>query len=282
MKRLLTIAPPGLLLLMLSCHTPNRNEPSKQQLQKESQKNKPATDSLQGKFVTNPEVLQKDFMTWYTYTYRNIHLAQDFVGLNADSASINKADFLTLLETGNYIPCRTDIQNKIPVYKLFRLQHLNPEIQSTLKQLAATEMKHLKMEGRELPDYSFTDLKGKKYNKDNTKGNILLLKCWFINCVACVREFPELNRLVEKYHGKNDLLFVSLATDPPEKLVSFLNKKQFKYAVVPYEGEYMTDKLEIGIYPTHILVNRNGKIVKVTNTLEDMIPSLEREIEKNL
>ena len=51
---------------------------------------------------------------------------------------------------------------------------------------------------------------------------------------------------------------------------------------MPYEGEYMTDKLEIGIYPTHILVNRNGKIVKVTNTLEDMIPSLEREIEKNL
>jgi peroxiredoxin len=279
MKKFLTTLLPGLLLLMCSCQTPVTNKPA-QQLQTESESTPKPDTPLQKNFTVNPEAILKDFMTWYSYTYYNIHLAQDFIGLDADSVTIHKTDFLTKLETGKYVPLKIKEQNNSPVYKLFRLQNPNQEIQSSIKQLAATEMGHFKMEGSELPDFDFTDLNGKKYNKANTKGNILLLKCWFINCVACVKEFPELNRLVDKYHGKNDLLFISLATDSKEKLVSFLSKKQFKYAVVPHEEEYMSEKLGIAAYPTHILVDRNGKIVKVTNTAEDIIPFLERQIGK--
>ena len=279
MKNFLTTLVSGLFLLMFSCQTTTRNEPAKQ-LQTESESTQKPDTLLERNFAVNPEAILKDFMTWYSYTYYNIHLAQDFIGLDADSVTIHKTDFLTQLETGNYVPLKIKEQNNSPVYKLFRLKNPNQEIQSSIKQLAAAEMEHFKMEGSELPDFDFTDLNGKKYNRANTKGKILLLKCWFINCVACVKEFPELNRLVDKYHDKNDLLFVSLATDSKEKLVSFLSKKQFKYAVVPHEEEYKSEKLGIAAYPTHILVDRNGKIVKVTNTAEDIIPFLERQIEK--
>ena len=267
----------GLFLFIFSCRTPESAEPAKQP-QTESRSAENSATSIQRDFTVNPENILRDFSTWYHYTHYTIRLAQDFIGLNTDSAAIHKANFLTLLQTGNFVPFKTGEQDGKSVYKLYRLRQRNNDIVSTIKLLAATEMEHFKMEGNELPYYSFADLSGKRYSKVNTKGNTLLIKCWFINCVACVKEFPELNRLVDKYHHKNDLQFLSLATDARDDLVSFLHKRVFKYVVVANAGEYMSEKLKISAYPTHILVDKKGKIVKVTNSVDDMIPFLEKEI----
>jgi hypothetical protein len=45
-------------------------------------------------------------------------------------------------------------------------------------------------------------------------------------------------------------------------------------------GNYMRDKLKVNAYPMHLLIDKEGKIVKVSNSIEDLIPSLEKEIEK--
>ncbi len=137
------------------------------------------------------------------------------------------------------------------------------------------------MEGKELPEYEFTDLNGKVYDKTSTKGKALLIKCWFIGCVACVKEFPELNKLVDEYKDRNDILFISLATDSKQDLTSFLNKKQFKYAVVPDKGKYMSDQLVVNAYPMHVLIDKKGKIVKITNSTDDIIPFIEKQTEKS-
>ncbi|MDQ3277567.1 MAG: TlpA family protein disulfide reductase [Bacteroidota bacterium] len=279
MRVLSTMLLSGLLLLLFSCDSNHADVPVEQP-QTGSKKTKSATASPQEDIVIDREAILKDFGTWYNYTYYTIRLAQDFIGLSADSVTMRKAAFLTQLETGNYVPFKIKEKDKKPVYKLYPLQHGNEDIRAGIKQLAAIEKEHFKMEGSELPDFDFADVNGKKYSKATTKGNILLLKCWFINCVACVQEFPALNKLVDKYNDRNDLRFVSLATDSKEKLLPFLSKRNFNYAVVPLAGEYMTDKLKVTEYPTHILVDRNGKIVKVTNTVEDMIPSLEQQIGK--
>jgi hypothetical protein len=55
----------------------------------------------------------------------------------------------------------------------------------------------------------------------------------------------------------------------------------FKYATVPNMQQYITQKLNTTAYPTHILINRNGKIVKVVNKIEDLLPFLTIETEKN-
>jgi peroxiredoxin len=144
--------------------------------------------------------------------------------------------------------------------------------------MAATEKEHFNMEGKLLPPYDFKDLKGKRYNKATTAGKTVLLKCWFINCFACVQEFPELNKLVDRYKDKDNLLFVSLASDSQQALSSFLVKKPFNYAVVPDQGGYMSEQLGITAYPTHLLVDKSGKIIKVTNAIEDMLPFIEKQV----
>ncbi len=146
--------------------------------------------------------------------------------------------------------------------------------------MAATEWAHFKQEGTVMPDFSFEDLDGKRYDKVNTKGKTLLLKCWFINCVACVKEFPELNKLVDRYQNNKEVLFVSLAMDPKNPLVKFLQTRAFKYATVPDMTSFMANQLKVTQYPTHILVDKNGIIKKVVNKIEDLEPFIEREVNR--
>jgi len=39
----------------------------------------------------------------------------------------------------------------------------------------------------------------------------------------------------------------------------------------------MSDKLIVNAYPMHLLVDRKGKIIKATNSINDLLPSIEKE-----
>lgn len=225
-------------------------------------------------FNTKPTDILKDFSTWYNYTYYQIRLTQDFVGINANDTLINKTQFLNSLLTGKFLAIKTSSKNNLPTYKLFELDTDKAEIALTIVQLADIEMSHYKMEGRKLPLFNFTDLNGIVYNKVTTRGKVLVLKCWFIHCVACVNEFPELNRLVDEYKKDSAFKFVSLARDNKNDLIAFLKQRQFNYAVVPNSGNYMVNSLGMQEYPTHIVVDESGTILKVVNSVDDLVPFL--------
>ncbi|MPR32167.1 TlpA family protein disulfide reductase [Salmonirosea aquatica] len=231
-------------------------------------------------FVVDAVALSKDYKTWYSYHYRTIHLARDFTGLDTDSSLLAKADFLTKLTSGDFIALKTSERNDVPVYTLQKLNKREPSISATIKNLASNELKNLNMEGKEMPNFSFTDLKGNLYDRTTSKDKVLVLKCWFIGCVACVKEFPELNKLVSEYQQNAGVQFVSLAMDSKPQLEHFLQKKPFNYAVVPNQEEFMQNKLGIMMYPSHLIVNREGKIVKVVNDVNDLIPALKKETEQ--
>lgn len=232
-------------------------------------------------FSTDLDTLTKDFLTWYNYTYNNVLLSEDFIGLDTDSQIIDKKTFLDKLTNENVVPFRTKIVNGQSVYQLFKLNSKDENIKTTIKQMASTEMAHYKMEGSQIPDFRFTDLNGKVYDKSSTKGKIVVLKCWFIHCVACVKEFPELNKLVDENQSRNDIVFISLAIDNKKDLQKFLNTKEFKYAVIPETENYMTGKLNISEYPTHFLIDKNGKILKVVNRIDELTPFLKKQLEIN-
>ena len=220
--------------------------------------------------------LTKDPRAWYNYTYYNVPLSTDFIGLDVDSTVINKEAFLNKLLKGNVVPFKIRVVQDTPVYKLYTLNENKEGIEPTLIQMAEWEMKYFKMEGKEMPKYNLTDLNGKTYDNVSTRGKIVLFKCWFIHCGACVEEFPELNKLVEENSANKDILFISLALDSAQNLREFLKTKEFKYAVVP-DTKNLVHKMNIVAYPTHLLIDRNGKIVKVVNRIEELIPFLNKE-----
>jgi thiol-disulfide isomerase/thioredoxin len=258
----------SILYFQISC---TNNNPSKEKAITQS-----VADAELNRFISSDlKALTKDFMTWYNYTYHNVRLSQDFVGLDIDSVNISKDAFLNKLIKGNALAFKTKVWQGKPVYQLFSNTSNDESISTTSKQMAMSELMHYNWEGKELPDFNFTDLNGRTYNKSSTKGKTVVIKCWFIHCATCVKEFPESNQLVDQNRGRDDVLFISLAMDNKRDLQKFLVTKEFKYAVVPGMEGYMVDKLNVSEYPTHILVGKDGKIVKVVNSLADLKPFLD-------
>lgn len=221
------------------------------------------------------EELITDFMTWWTYFSNNITLSSDFIGLNEKSQIIDKKIFLEQLVTSKYIPIKLESVNDFERYKLYKLgDSADKSIKSTIGSEARTHLFYYNMIGKPFPKFDIKDLKGNHLTNESTLGKIIVFKTWFINCVACVAEFPELNELVDRYENDDDILFVSLALDSKVELEPFLEKKPFNYRVVADQEDLIKNRLKLSIYPTHIIVDEAGTIKKVVNKASEMISFL--------
>jgi peroxiredoxin len=220
--------------------------------------------------------LEKDFPKWWAYYNNNIVLSSDFIAIDNFSKIISKGEFLSKLTSGEYIPLKLISKGNTNHYQLYKLDETaDKSICETIKNVSTYAYNNFKMEGKAFPEFYFKDLNGLEYNNENTKGKIAVIKCWFIACKACVAEFPVLNELVEKYQNRNDIVFISLAFDQQEKLTQFLSKKPFNYAVIANQKQFLSKELGINMYPTHLIIDRNGVIRKVVNNANEMIMAFE-------
>ena len=235
-----------------------------------------------GEPEVNPFEIQKNFMDWWAYHYDNVMLSVDFIGLDANSKEITKEEFLKALADGGFIPIRLASTDKnIFYYKLFKIEATSDtSIQATIAEEAFNTMQNYKKEGKPFPVFSFKDLDGNLITNENLKGKIVVIKCWFIHCVACIAEFPEVNEMALKYKNRKDIVFISLAEDSPEELKAFLIKRPLLYSVVPNLKIYMNNTLQINGFPTHLIVNKNGIIEKVTSKHQDLEVALENSSKK--
>lgn len=226
----------------------------------------------------DPLQIQNNFSQWAAYQSKNIMLSRDFVGLDALSKEISKETFLDQLANGNYIPIQLQSEDAKFYYKLFEIQSdSDSSIKATINQIAFDALKNYKMEGTAYPKFSFKDLKGNWVTNESMKGKIIVIKCWYIHCTPCIREFPQVNRLAAEYKNREDILFISLAEDSPEKLKAFLAKRPLAYSVIPDMKVYMNEALQLNSFPTHFILNKEGQIAKVLPNFESLEVALAKE-----
>ena len=119
--------------------------------------------------------------------------------------------------------------------------------------------------------FSVKDIKGNEYSLNSLKGKVIVMNFWFIGCKPCLQEIPELNELVEKYHGK-EVVFLGFAIDKKSRLETFLKKKPFNYNIIP--GSKIDSSYEVYGYPTHVVINQNSEIVWRTSGLSPITVSM--------
>jgi len=224
------------------------------------------------------ESIKKSQSLWWTYHNENIVLSSKFIALDQSLNRISKDLFLKSLTTGEFIPLKLTSTDSI-YYQLFKLdQTSDKSIPDVIVSVADEAYKNFRIEGTVFPKFSLQDLNGVEYTNENTKGKIVVLKCWFLACAPCIEEFPRLNELVAKYKNRRDIVFVSLAFDSKEKLESFLLKKTFRYAVIPDQKQFTFYDLDVKSYPTHFIIDKNGIIRKVVTSANEMIDALENDV----
>lgn len=211
------------------------------------------------------ENLEANFRTWWTYHLNQVDLASEFKSIDENTDPIDKEQALKKLTSGHYIPLKLKSEDGGNLYRLYKLSDTaNKSIKNTIKSQAYTILKHFSQEGQAFPEFDFVDLDGNRYTNASIKGKDVFIKTWFINCKACIEEFPELNEFVEQNKNK-DILFISLALDPKAQLERFLEKTEFNYKVIPNQKKLITNTLQAQIYPTHYLLDKKGVIQKVEN-----------------
>lgn len=266
---------------LISCNQAPKQQSSK--LTDSISQTKAPTNEIEepneGKPIIPAADLVKDFMTFWDYYSRNVKLNQDFAAFNTKGEAITKQTFLKQLNTGLYFPLRVYTKSVDFGYQLHKIPaKADSAISSYMKQFSTQQLIYYSMQGKEIPAFNFTTVDGQSYTNANTKGKIILFKCWFIRCVPCVQEMPALNNLVEKYKDRKDILFISLAIDDKKALKQFLNKTRFDYETVPDQGTYMSNKLNVSAYPTHFLIDKTGKLVRVLENDIEVAEALEKEI----
>lgn len=238
-------------------------------------------DAKYGEPVKSPAYLLSSFNNLWNYWNEDIKLSRDFVSFDENDKVISKDVFLEKLSIGGYLPLRLKSNDSLNYYRLYRMSdQVNEDILRTIKTCANICYQKNKMVSKSLSGFNFIDLNGNVYNKETCKGKIVVLNFWFIHCTSCVAEMPALNKLVNLYKERKDVIFVSLASDPPGKLKTFLEKTTFNYAVVPDMQNYLLDTLQIHSYPTQVIINKKGMVVKVPEDYIELEIELREEAAK--
>ena len=154
---------------------------------------------------------------------------------------------------------------------------LDPEFQMALKnsfeqfnqyavQNYESAAKTNKLKGKASPDFDYENYKGGKTKLSDLKGKYVYIDLWATWCGPCRAEIPFLQKIEEKYHGKN-IEFVSISIDQAkdhEKWKKFVADKNLGgvqlFADKDWESEFVTSYGVTGI-PRFILIDPNGNIL---------------------
>ncbi|NIJ54461.1 TlpA family protein disulfide reductase [Dyadobacter arcticus] len=227
--------------------------------------------------VAGTEMAMSDFAHFWSYYSNHVKFYKDFETFNTDSKPMPADSFMARYKTGEYVVLKYMARDTVIQYKLEKLKpNVEDNIKNQLRSQAFTDYNFYKKRGKPLDGLNFTDLNGKVYNPKNTLGKYVVMKFWFIGCVPCVEEMPELNEMVAKNKDRDDVVFLGIALDPEKALNKFLTKKRFDYHVIGNKNDYVMDTLKINQFPTHLVIDKEGKVMGLCNSsreLKDLIKS---------
>lgn len=111
------------------------------------------------------------------------------------------------------------------------------------------------------PNFTATNLHtNKKETLSNYKGKVVLLDFWYLSCYPCRLLMPVLEKMNNKYKGKDFVVVGVNATDKNSiKIKEYLRSKNYRYTQL-YNAEPIFEPYNLQAYPTTILIDKQGRI----------------------
>lgn len=134
---------------------------------------------------------------------------------------------------------------------------------------------------REAPVFELQDVSGNTYSNKNLMGKLVVFNFWHISCRPCIKEIPKLNELTDQYKERDDIIFIAVTHNTEEDLAKFLEKKPFSYRHVA--DTYDMRQLFVegqSAWPTHIIINKEGKMVFQYFSANNTEKHLQKRIEE--
>ena len=182
-----------------------------------------------------------------------------------------------LLFKGNYGLKPEDPKDKNTAFLLVKLTE--EEARKKLDKMPKPRPSNSFKDGQNIRLFNETDLDGNKIKLKDSAGRIIVLNFWFINCPPCRKEIPDLNNLVDSF-SKDGVIFVGVALDQHSDLKNFLKQMPFQYRIIA-NGRYLASDYKITSYPTHVIIDQEGKVYFHTSGLgPGTLPWLKKTIKE--
>ena len=126
------------------------------------------------------------------------------------------------------------------------------------------------------PQFKATSLDGRTFDLQALQGRIVVLNMWFIGCGPCRKEIPRLNEVAREFRNR-DVVFLAPTPDKEEELRPFLKANPFDYQIVA-NADSLLDLFNIATFPTHIVIDREGRIVALMTGAAERRPEEVRRV----
>lgn len=125
--------------------------------------------------------------------------------------------------------------------------------------------------GEAAPAFSGQALDGTFYDLRQLNGKVVVLTFWSTRCAICHSEIPNLNRVADRYRGK-DVVFLAVTMENESKVGPYLKRNPFNFNILPnsfgvmlkYADRDRAGNINMG-FPAHFLITRQGTIALRTD-----------------
>ena len=119
-----------------------------------------------------------------------------------------------------------------------------------------------------------TTIDNNNFNIENYSGKNILINFWFPSCPPCIYELDILDDINKKYDSVGVIGVQVLGLDNKEDGKNMLEKKNISYKSVADESDAIIDLLQINVFPTTILFDKNGdEINRWIGIIDELIVS---------
>jgi thiol-disulfide isomerase/thioredoxin len=162
-----------------------------------------------------------------------------------------------LISTGNYTLRAIDPRSDSTAYLIVQLSE--KERDAMLSRLPKPSENKFFTDGEKLELFNTKDINGNKLKLKDMAGKVIVLNFWFIGCPPCGMEIPELNKIALEYASNPNVIFVAVCLDEDYQIIDFTKNNPFSYHIIDH-GQYYADQYKINLYPTNVVLDKDGKV----------------------
>ena len=112
--------------------------------------------------------------------------------------------------------------------------------------------------------YVLPGVSGLKMSLASLKGKVVIMDFWATWCGPCRAQHPLYEQVKKRFSGRDDVVFLAIATDEDPSLVEpFLNTQKWSKQVYFESG--LSRLLSVTSIPTTVIFNKNGEVASRMN-----------------
>ena len=199
--------------------------------------------------------------TTITRTGFGVQVDENTLIVDSSGTRVSYPDVLKMIYAGNYTldPIRNS-KKEITAYLIRPGRRSDAGKREEVMRTPGTEGLPKPKVGELVPDFLIHDMKGNAITPENLKGKITVISFWYVTCKSCLIEMPSINGLAELYNNNPEVVFLAPTPEPQFTVKKFEEIQYFSYTACP-EANSIIDALKVKVYPTHVVVGRDGRII---------------------